>query len=151
FHCTTLFEVKFEPPIVRVSRDVPATAEAGVRIDTVGRGRSIRKLTILDADPPGFTTVTCTAPASVSNPDGTDAVICVSVPEVVASGVVLHITTEPVTNPLPATVRVRAGEPATAEAGVRLPTVAAALAVTAKAISFEGAAPGLATVTDALP
>src|SRR5262249_45953161 len=106
---------------------------------------------ILDVDPPGFATVTCTAPASVSNPDGTDAVICVSVTNVVASGVLFHMTTEPVTNPLPATVRVRADDPTTAETGVRLPTVAAVLAVTATAISFEGAAPGLATMTDALP
>src|SRR4029453_5044438 len=118
---------KPEPFTVRVKPGPPALTAFGCRLVSMGTGLSppdggvTLKKSVFDVPPPGaeVTTVTGRWPAAPSV--GIWAVSRVELTNAVVRATPFHHTTDcPLTNPLPFTVRVKAGAPAAAESGDRL-------------------------------
>ena len=144
FHITVEPLRKPVPVTVRVKAAPPAEAAAGLNEVIAGA----LMVNGDDAEPalPVFT-VTFAVPAEASWAVVTAAVSEVALTYVVVSAVVPHITVEPLTKPLPATVRVKAALPATAVEGVS----DAIPAVTRKVEALEDALPVFCTVMLAAP
>jgi hypothetical protein len=118
FHRTVLFQANSEPVTVRVRESVPAAAEVGLTVATVGRAGSMVKLSVLlDAPPPGFEAVMPADPAAASRLAGTNAVSCPELTNVVATGEPFHCTAAPVRKFAPTIVRLTA-VPALADEGL---------------------------------
>src|SRR6266566_2635019 len=83
------------------------------------------KVRMFEIAPPGLETVTAAKSTRLDMLAGTDAVNCVALTNVVASGEPFHSTVAPGTNLAPLTVNVNAGTPSVAALGVRLVRVAA--------------------------
>src|SRR6266567_1472271 len=110
------------PLTVRVNAAVPAVAEAGDSevIDGVGLPEALMVKPALPEVPPagvGLNTDIWIVPAVAISAAPIDAWSCVALTYVVVRLNPLHFTTEPLTNPIPFTVRVKAPLPAVAEAG----------------------------------
>ena len=91
------------PLTVSVKPAPPAVAEAGmVEVIVAGEG-PIVNVAVFDVRPPE-TTVTVAVPGVATSAPGTEAVNCVKLTKVVASGDPFHSTIAPFAKPLPLTV-----------------------------------------------
>jgi hypothetical protein len=106
--------------MVIVNEGPPAGAVLGLSVVMTGGGTVITKLEEFDIMLPGFVTVTFAVPIFATSDAGTAAVNCVEEINVVGNAVPFQLTTEPVTNPDPLTVRVKPGLPAGSVAGLKL-------------------------------
>ena len=99
----------------------PTVTLLGVIEVSTGRGLGavIVKTAAAEAPPPGagFRTVTCAVPAAATSAAVTAACSCVVLTRVVVREEPFHCTVEPVKNPLPFTMSVKPGAPATAVEG----------------------------------
>jgi hypothetical protein len=109
---TTESAPKLLPFTVNVNDALPAVALVGLIEVIEGPGLTV-KLVELEASPPEVT-VTGIVPAVAIKLDGTAAVNCVLLTNVVARADPFHCTTAPDENPLPFTVSVSPGPPAVA-------------------------------------
>lgn len=112
------------------------------------------KLAELDVPPPGvaFTTVTLAVPAEAISLAGIATVSCVALTNVVARALPFHCTVEPLTNPLPLTVSVKAAPPAVAEFGLSVVMAGVGLLmVKVRELALPPPGAGLFTVTLAVP
>jgi hypothetical protein len=111
------------PFTVRMKAAVPAAAEAGDRevIDGVGLFGALMVKPALPEVPPsaGLNTVTWTVPTEAISAAPMNTRSCVPLTYVVDRFAPFQLTTDPLINPLPFTVRVKAAVPAVAEAGDR--------------------------------
>lgn len=112
--------MKPDPVMVIVNEGPPAGAVLGLSVVMTGGGTVITKLEEFDIMLPGFVTVTFAVPIFATSDAGTAAVNCVEEINVVGNAVPFQLTTEPVTNPDPLTVRVKPGLPAGSVAGLKL-------------------------------
>ena len=99
--------MKPDPVMVIVNEGPPAGAVLGLSVVMTGGGTVITKLEEFDIMLPGFVTVTFAVPIFATSDAGTAAVNCVEEINVVGNAVPFQLTTEPVTNPDPLTVRVK--------------------------------------------
>jgi hypothetical protein len=154
FQRTTDPLTKLVPATVRVKAGPPAVTEVGLMLEMVGRILLMLKLTAFEAPPPGpgFTTVMLAVLAAAMSPAGIAAVSCVLLPNVVGRSAPFQRTTDPLTKFEPATVRVKAGPPVTAEGGLMLAITGTGLSI-AKLAALEAPppGPGFTTVTLAVP
>jgi energy-converting hydrogenase Eha subunit G len=112
------------------------------------------KVRASEAAAPGLTTVTCAVPGVAMSLAGIAAVTRVLLTKVVVRFAPFQRTTAPDTKPLPFTVRVKAAPPAAALLGdneVSLACGGGGGALAVKGRAFEAEAPGLTTVTCAVP
>jgi hypothetical protein len=110
------------PFTVRVKAPVPAVAEAGDSELMVGAGLAgalMVKPALPEVPPPGagLDTFTWAVPAAATSAAAMPASSCVPLTYVVVRFVPFQFTTDPLMNPFPFTVRVKAPVPAVAEAG----------------------------------
>jgi hypothetical protein len=91
--------------IVSVKPGPPAIAKAGV-VEVIVAARTIVNVVLFDVVAPD-TTVTVAVPGDRNRVLGTEAVNCVALTNVVASGDPFHSTTAPLAKPLPFTCNVR--------------------------------------------
>jgi len=144
-----------EPPTVTCTNCAPAESatELGVALNCDEPPDTTVKVAALEADAPGFTTVTVRWPCTAMKPAGTVAVSWLAVTKVVESVDPPHSTTAPGVKPLPVTVRVNPGPPATTDGGLRpviwrLDDCGLMVRMTALEVPER---PGLITVTIAVP
>jgi len=136
------------PLIVRVNAGPPAAAEDGERLVSVRVGVITKESGAGDVWP-GTDTPTETVPDAAIRLAGTAAINCDAETKVVLSGEPFQVTTEPLANPDPLAVRVKAGPPAIAVFGEILVKVTAGC-VTVKVTLLEVRLPFCA-VSDAEP
>src|ERR1019366_8782098 len=110
------------PFTVKVKAPAPAVAEEGDSVGIVGAGLAAAlmvKPELPEVPPPGagLNTVTWAVPAVPMSEALIAAVTCVPLTYVVVRFVPFQFTTEPLTNPLPFTVRAKAPAPAVAQEG----------------------------------
>ena len=119
----TLFATEFVPVVV-----FGKASDAGLS-DAAGPAALIVKFTALEAPPPGagLFTVTGAMPALAISAAGIAAVTFVALTYVVVSALLLKLTVEPLTNPVPVTVSENAAPPAVALDGLRDVIVGAGL------------------------
>jgi len=119
------------PPTVSVNAAVPAVALAGDSPIIAGTGFVPLTVKVVLPDVPplgaGFVTVTCPVPAVAMSAAVIAAVNCVALTYVVVRLDPFQFTTEPLMNPVPATVSVKAAVPAVALAGDSVLIVGAVL------------------------
>ena len=108
------------------------------------------KVRALDADAPGLVIVTLALPAEATSDAGTDATALVDEKTPPDNAAPFHLTTAPLTKPVPVSVNVNPPLPAAAEEGDRLVRCAAG-AEMVKVRALDAAAPGLTAVTLAVP
>jgi hypothetical protein len=125
FHWTTEVGTKLLPVTVRVKAGPPAVVEVGERLAFVGEGLLIVRVSALVEGTPLVTTVTWAVPARAMSVAGIAAVTRVARTKVVVRLLPFHCTIDPVVNPDPFTVRVKAAPPAVREVGLMLVSVAA--------------------------
>ena len=131
------------PFTVRVKAPVPAVADEGDNEVSDGAGlvgALMVKPVLVEVPPPGagLNTVTWTVPAEAISAALMDTSNCVPLTKVAVRGDPFQFTTEPLTKPLPFTVRVNAAVPPVADEGDR------------KVIAGTGLLPGEFTVKPAL-
>jgi hypothetical protein len=148
------------PLIVSVIGLLPAAAEEGDRLVTVGGGlpgACTVNCTAVEVPPPGagFETATGKVPALAKSLAGSVAVTTLEPTKVVARGAPAKFAVEEAMNPLPLIVSVMGLLPAAAEEGDTLVTVGTGLAVacTVKSTGDELPPPGagLETITGKAP
>jgi hypothetical protein len=131
FHFTTEPLMNPVPVTVKVSAAVPAVAFVGDSVLIVGSGFAALMVNaaVPDVPPPGagLVTVTCPVPAAAMSAAVIAAVNCVALTYVVVRLDPFQFTTEPLMNPVPATVSVKAAVPAVALAGDSVLIVGAVL------------------------
>ena len=154
FHLTTAPLTKLLPLTVSVKADPPTAAFVGEREVIVGTGLTTGKVEVPEVPPPGagLVTVTLSDPVLVMSEAGTAAVIWLALTKVAVSDVPFHLTTDPLTKPLPLTVNVKAVPPTIALVGENETMVGPGLLigkVHAPEVPPPGA--GLVTVTLAEP
>jgi hypothetical protein len=105
-----------------VNAGPPTAAVDGLRLVVAGTGLLMVKVCELEVPPPGAAlyTVTCAVPAVAVSTAVISAVKRVAETYVVVRFDPFQRTTEPLTKPLPLTVRVNAAPPAVADVGVKL-------------------------------
>jgi len=121
FHRMAAPETKFVPLTSRVKAGPPAVAELGLRLEIEGIGGVTVKVSALEGAPHGFRTVMLALPVATIRLADTAALSRVALPNVVENGVPFHKMAAPETKFVPLTFRVKAGPPAVAELGLRLP------------------------------
>src|SRR6266567_4714861 len=131
------------PFTVRVKAPVPAVADEGDNevSDGAGLGGALMvKPVLVEVPPPGagLNTITWTVPAEAISAALMDTSNCVPLTKVAVRFAPFQFTTDPLTNPLPFTVRVKAAVPPVADEGDR------------KVIAGTGLLPGEFTVKPAL-
>lgn len=149
FHMTEAPGIKFVPATVRVNPGSPAFAVEGVSVVTVGP--LIGNFTAVEIAAPGFWTAILALPAVATRLESINAVICVALMNPVPSGEPFHMTTEPLTNPVPFTVSWNAAPPATADGGLRVVTVEDGGVLIVKICGPVAAPPGFVTRMKADP
>jgi hypothetical protein len=110
--------MKLVPFTVMVNDEHPAGYEFGLSDVIVGTGLLIVNTTVFDTGPLEFLTVTFAVPAKATLAAGTIAVTCVEETKVVLSAAPFHCTLEVLSKPLPFTVKVNCGDPATHKLGL---------------------------------
>ena len=122
FHATTEDGTKPVPEMSSIAPADPARTLEGLTEVTVGTGLLIEKVAACEVPPPGagLDTVTGANAPSSSLPAGIVAVRLVLLPKAVARATPFHCTADWLTNPVPATVTDRSGEPANTDDGLRL-------------------------------
>lgn len=143
---------KLEPFTVSTNVALPAVLLTGEIVVMAGVGLSIVKVSAFEVPPPGagFETVTLTAPAVAMSVERIAAVTSVEFTKVVVRDEPPHLTVAPLIKLLPFTVSVNAEPPAFALVGVSDDAEGAGL-VTVNVSAFDGAMPGLTTVTWSVP
>ena len=143
---------KFEPFTVRVNVALPAVLLVGEKVVRAGAGLLIVKVCAFEAPPPGagFETVMLTVPAVAMSVVKIAAVTFVALTKVVVRLEWFHKTVVPFTKFVPFTVRVNAAPPAVALIGESDEVEGTGLS-TEKLTAFDGATPGLTTVTGNVP
>jgi hypothetical protein len=113
------------PVTVRVKAGPPAVAEVGDRLEFVGEGLLIVRGSAFE-DTPLVSTVTWAIPARAMSVAGIAARTRAAETKVVGRSLPFHCTIDdPLINPVPLTVRVKAAPPAFREVGLMLVIVAA--------------------------
>jgi hypothetical protein len=113
------------PVTVRIKAGPPAMVEVGERLEFVGAGLLIVRVSAFE-EAPLVSAVTCAIPAKAMSVAGMAAVSRVAETKVVGRLLPFHWTTDdPLMNPVPFTVRVKAAPPAVRVVGLRLVSVAA--------------------------
>ena len=130
---------------------LPAATELGLREVMAGVEAAMVNVRLLESTVEGFTTRTTAVPKVATRPAGICAVSCVELTNEVAIGAPFHWMTEPETKPVPVTVRVKPGEPARTELGLRAASAAAEGGETVKVSALEAGTPVSKTVMAALP
>jgi hypothetical protein len=146
FHCTVEPLTYPAPLTVSVNAGPPAVATFGFKLVIVSA--LTVNVTPLDVPPPGFTVVMVAVPAEAIKPAETVVFNCVPLTNVVGSDAPFQRTVEPLTNPDPFTVSVKAPPPAVARFGLRLVMVSA---LTVNVTPLEVPPPGFTTITVAVP
>ncbi len=148
FQRTTELLTKPDPKMARVKPGPPLVAKLGLRLDSVGAGLLIARLSGLDSPPPGpgLKTVTLAAPGVAMSAAVIDAVSRCLLTKVVGRLLPLHRTTESLTKLKPVTVNVKAPPPAVTGFGLRLAGFGAGL-LTGKLRGSEGPPPGAGLTT----
>ena len=140
-------ETKLEPVTVRVKADPPAVAELGAVEVRVGTGlfpAVTVKVFPAEVPPPGagLKTVTVGLPAVAISDARIAAESWVEEMTVVVRSTPFHRTLDPETKLVPVTVRVKAGPPATADAGESVEMAGVGL-LTVKVLAPEVPPPGV--------
>jgi hypothetical protein len=156
FQRTTESVTNPEPVTVRVNASPPAFTWTGETEVNAGIPLSIGRLSDEDVPPPGagLKTATRAAPADVISPVPNDTVKVVALTKVVVRVEELNVATELGTNPVPVSVRVKAGPPAVSSDGESDFKTGTGFSFTIAKVSAVDEPPpgrGLKTVTDALP
>jgi hypothetical protein len=124
FQRTTELEMKALPLTVSVNPAAPAIADVGLMLVMFGTGFAavIVNVTEFDMPPPGggLKTVTAAVPGSLVRLAGIVAVSLPALTKVVSRSVPFQRTTDVGVNPLPLTVRVRAGPSGATDVGLML-------------------------------
>ena len=124
FHCTTDEDRKLAPVTVSVNAAPPTRVELGFKDPAVGTGLLvIVKVNVLVGPPPGagVKTETCAVPGVAMSAAVMAACKLVLDTKVVVRALPFHLTIEGGLKPVPVTVSVKPGPPATAELGFRDP------------------------------
>jgi hypothetical protein len=124
FQRTTEVGTKLLPVTVRVKAEPPAIVDAGERLELVGEGLLIVRVRAFE-ETPLVATVTWAVPARAMSVAEIAALSRAAETKVVVRLLPFHCTTDPVVNPDPFTVRVKAAPPAVRVAGLILVSVAA--------------------------
>jgi len=121
FQLTTELLTNPLPFTVKVKAAPPTVAVDGDRELMEGTGLLTLNAELPDVPPPGagFDTVTWAVPVVATSVAGMAAFNCVAPTNVVVRADPFQLTTEPLTNPLPFTVKVKAAPPAVALDGAR--------------------------------
>jgi hypothetical protein len=119
-HCTVDPCRKPAPFTVSVKAGPPAGTVFGFSPRILGVAPLIGRATELETAPPGLLTVTLAVPGVPIKPAETEAFNVVPLRYIVDNAEPFHSTVDPLTNPVPLTIRVNAGVPAVAEAGFKL-------------------------------
>lgn len=140
--------MKFEPFTTSVNVALPAVLLAGESVAMDGAGLLMVKVCAFEGPPPGdgFDTVTLAVPAVAISVAKIVAVTSVELRKVVARLELFHWTVAPFTKLLPFTVRVSPAPPTVALVGESELADGTRLS-TANGSGFDGATPGLTTVT----
>jgi hypothetical protein len=138
--------VKFAPLMVSVNAAPPAVAELGLRLPIVDAGLMVNG-TGAEVTPP-VVTVTPGVPAAAISEAGTVAVSLVALLVAMARAALPKLAVVAAVKFAPLMVRVNAGPPAVAEAGLRLPIVDAGLTVN---VAGAEVTPPVVTVTPGVP
>jgi hypothetical protein len=122
FQRTTEPATKPLPLTVSVNPAPPAVVEVGLRLVVAGTGLLIVKVRTLEVPPPGagLNTVTWAVPADAMSVAGIAAINWIEDTYFVVRFDPFHCTTEPLTNPLPLTVSVKAAPSRVCDDGLRL-------------------------------
>ncbi len=122
FHRTIEPATKLLPLTVRTKSVPPAVVDVGLKLEFVGTGLFIVRVSALEVPPPGagVNTVTWTVPAAVMSAADIDVVNRVVETYVVIRSAPFHRITEPLMKLLPLTVRVNAAPPAVRVDGLML-------------------------------
>src|SRR5579871_2769653 len=107
-------------------------------------------LTALEAAPDGLITVTLAVPPAAIRLEGTVAVNCEELTNVVLRKLEFHCTVAPLRKPLPLTVRVNDDPPASTEVGLSEEMNGPGAAIV-KVIGLDAVPPGFTTATEAVP
>jgi hypothetical protein len=131
FHRTTELELKLSPFTTSVNDDVPIKTLAGDKELTTGTAVTLR-VAALDTPPPGvgLKTVMLNVPAFATSAAEILAVSCVPLTKVVVRSAPFQRTIDPLTNPVPFTVKVKAAAPRERIDGEIVDIVGAGLGVT---------------------
>jgi len=122
---TTDASSKADPLTVSVNAAVPASRKVGLN-EVIVSPPSTGRLTTFDVRLRESRTLILTDPGAVRRLAGTVADICVALTNALVMGEPLARTTEPLSNPVPATVNARLADPAAANAGFKDVVVIAA-------------------------
>jgi hypothetical protein len=149
FHCTTHPVGQLAPAMVSVKPGAPAVTEDGAIVAIAGGGIATMENGCTSDRPAPVESLTCTvaAPDVRSAAAGITAVSIVELTYVVASAVALKVITSLRVNPTPVHVRLTAGPPPGAVAGVTVKSTGD----TMNGAVLDVATPGSATVNGNVP
>ena len=120
---TAELAVKFVPVTPTVRAALPAGTLGGETLLAAGTGLFTVNVTSNDGEPPGFATVTNGVPATAIALAGMAACNWFAVTNADETTFEPNVTAELEVKPVPVRVRVNAGPPAVALAGINAPTV----------------------------
>ena len=142
------------PLTVSVNDALPCVAEVGLIEEIVGAGLLMVKVTALEVEPSGLTTVTLAVPAVAMSAAGTEAVSLLAETKVVVSAAPFQLTVAPLRKLLPFTVSLNEAPPAVALLGLIEEIAGGLLAlvmVKVRALDVPPPGAGLTTVMVAVP